>query len=434
MPVIASMLLQTAFGIVDAFFVGMLGPLELAAISLSFPIVYIFIAIGTGLEIGTNALVSQAVGRKDLKKAGCFASNALFLAALLAVLVSIASIVIAPALFGLMSSDEKVVELAFQYSTPIFAGVIFTFAWFISDALLRAQGNSRTPMKNLAFAVVLNAILDPFLIFGIGPFPKLGLFGAAIVTVFADFVAAALNFAYIFSGSTMVKLELKNFRFDPGCIKHLVLVGLPVTVSSSISAIGFFLLTVIVGTFGSLAIAAYGIGMRINSISVLPVVGMESGVASFVGQNFGAKNFERAKKVAVFGTMLSLAFATAIAAVAILFPAQLAGIFTSDQTVIEFGKQYLLIVPLAYVLYGLYFSMQGAFEGIGKTWLVLATNIVYWATAVGVALLLSEQIGITGIWIAIVAAAALEAVAVIIIFYSGIWLKQSAKKAGGQDF
>lgn len=428
MPIIAGMLLQTAFSIVDAFFVGMLGPLELAAVSIAFPIIFIFIAISSGLEIGTNALVSQAVGKNDLKKAGNFSVHAIILAGVLAAIVTVASFAFAGPAFRLMTNDETVISLAFQYSTPLFACAIFAFIWAVSDALLRAEGDSKTPMKNLVFAIALNCIFDPLLIFGIGPFPMLGLFGAAITDVFGNIIAAALNFRHIFSGKAKVKLPLKGFKPNLGKMKELLSVGFPATVSTSISAIGFLLMTAVVGAFGSLAIAAYGIGMRINSISVLPSVGMESAVASFAGQNYGAKNFGRAKKVGVYGAKISLALAGAIAVILMLFPAQLTGIFTTDPEVIRMGAMYLSIVPLAYLLFGLYFPMQGAFQGVGKTWIVLATNIAYWAIALGLSFLLSAQMGIIGIWIALVSAATIEAVATILIFNSGAWLKQKKAK------
>jgi len=428
LPIIAGMMLQTAFNLVDTFFVGMLGPLELAAISLTFPVFFAFIAVASGLGIGADALVSQAVGRKDWHTANNFSEHAIFISAVLGAVSGALGILAAPFLFTFMGADAQLLPLAMQYSVPIFAGVIFTFLWFASDAILRAQGNSTTPMKNLAIAVVLNAFLDPLLIFGIGPFPRLGIFGAAITTVFADFIAAALNFHYIYGKKSKVTLALKDFRPNIGCIKEMVSIGLPASVSQALSSVGFVLLTTLVGTYGVFAIAAYGVGSRVNSMVILPIVGIESAVASFAGQNIGAKNFARARKVAMLSAKISLAFAMAAAALLILFSEQAMRLFTQDPQVISIGKSYLLIAPLSFVFYGFYFALQGAFEGSGKTALVLLTNIMYWAIAVGIAYVLSGAIGITGIWAGIVLAAAIECVAVTAVFRSNAWLKPGKKK------
>jgi len=428
LPIIAGMMLQTAFNIVDAFFVGMLGPLELAAISLTFPVFFAFIAVASGLGIGANALVSQAVGRKDRRSANNFSEHAIFIGVVLGAVSGALGILSAPLLFTFMGADAQVLPLAVQYSTPIFAGVMLTFLWFVSDAILRAEGNSITPMKNLAIAVLLNAILDPLLIFGIGPFPRLGLFGAAITTVFSDLVAAALNFHYIYGKKSKVTLALKDFRPNAGCIGAMASIGLPAAVSQALSSVGFVLLTTLVGGFGAFAIAAYGVGSRVNSVAILPILGVESAVASFAGQNIGAKNFGRARKVTMLSAKISLAFAIAAAVAVLFFSEQIMRVFSQDPQVISIGKAFLSIAPLSFVFYGFYFALQGAFEGSGKTGLVLLTNIMYWAVAVGIAYALSQSIGITGIWVGIVLAAAIECVAVTAIFYSNIWLKPDKKK------
>ncbi len=427
-PIVAGMLLQTAFNLVDTFFIGMLGPLELAAISLTFPIFFVFIAISSGLGIGANALISQAVGEKNLKAANNFAEHAIILAVIFGIATGALGIIFAPALFALMGADKQVLEYSMQYAVPIFAGVVFTFLWFVSDAILRAQGNSRTPMVNLAIAVALNAVLDPFFIFGIGPFPRWGLFGAAIVTVFADMLSALLNFRYIYSKNSKINLSLKAFKPNLACMKSMISIGLPASISQALSAAGFTILIGLVGTFGSYAIAAYGIGMRITSVIILPIVGIESAVASFVGQNVGAKSFSRAKQVGWFAAKASLALSILLAAITILFPEQIVRVFTKDASVISMGKNYLSIVSFAYIFYGFYFPFSGAFQGTGKTMLVLATNIAYWAVAVGIAAMLSKTMGLQGIWIGITAAAALELIAVTAIFKSGIWLKPGKKK------
>ena len=427
LPVTLGVLLQTAYNIVDTFFIGMIGPDSLAAVSVSFPVIFAFIALANGLGIGVNSLVSRAIGRKRPEAANNVADNAVLLAIVLSLSISLVCIWASPFLFPLMGATGNVLSLALEYSTPIFLSAVFTFAWSVSSSIMRAEGNSKTPMKNLAFSVVLNAVLDPFLIFGIGPFPRLGLFGAAMSTFFSDFVAAALNFSYLLRKKSVVTVSLKRLKLSFACMKEILKIGVPSSASQLLTSAGFVMLVGLVGAFGSNALAAFGIGMRVNSVIILPIIGISSSVVSFVGQNIGAGKYDRARKGSVAGVLLTLCFAAVAVSITMLFPALIISFFTQDQSVIAIGAAYLSIVPLAYLLYSLYFSLSAAFEGAGRTHLSLATNVTYWIVAIGLAAFLSPILGLHGIWIAIVSAAAAEALAVLALFHSKTW-----EKAGGK--
>ncbi len=427
LPIVLGMMLHTAYNIIDTIFVGMLGPMELAAASLAFPVVFVFIAIASGLGVGANALIAQALGEKNVHSANNFAEHALILGMVLGVAIAALGIVFSPQIFTFMGADETVLPLAIEYSTLIFIGMIFMFAWFISDSILKAQGNSKTPMKYLGISVVLNIILDPILIFGFGPIPAMGLRGAALATVFARALAAFLNFSYIYTSKSVISLSLKEFKPRPECVKRMIVVGLPASASQTLTALGFMLLMSIVGAFGSFAIAAYGVGMRLNAIAIMPIVGIESAVTSFVGQNIGAGKFERAKRVALVATRLTFAISLVVALPLMLFPETFMRIFTQDATVVSIGIGYLSIVPLVYLLYAFYFIFVGTFNGAGKTQLSLATNIAYWAVTLLLAGILSQQLGLVGVWLALVIGASFEMIIVLTIFWSGFWLKGAGK-------
>lgn len=426
-PMIVGMMLQTAYNLIDAIFIGMLGAKEIAAVSITFPVVFVFIAIASGIGIGANALISQAIGKKQLGAANNFAEHALVMGAGMGIVIAVLGIIFSPFVFGLMGADAEILPLAIMYSTPIFIGLIFMFVWFVSDSILRAQGNSKAPMKSLAISVILNIILDPLLIFGFGAIPAMGLVGAAYATVFSRIAAALLNFLYIYSPKSTISLSFKEFKANPECIKSMLGVGLPASASQTLTAGGFILLMGIVGSFGSFAIAAFGIGLRIVSVAIMPMVGISSAVASFTGQNFGAGNFDRIIRVSLLARRMTLAIAVLIFAVVFFFPEQIMGIFTQDRTVISLGRTFLSIVPFMFVLYGGYFAFYGAFQGSGKTQYVLVTNFVYWATIVVVAFILSQTMGLKGVWLGFVFGASLEFVLITGLFVSRIWLKPNKK-------
>lgn len=427
LPMVLGMVFHTAYNIIDTIFVGMLGPLELAAASLAFPVVFVFIAIASGLGIGANALIAQALGENNLHKANNFAEHAIILGMVLGVAIAILGIIFSPQIFTFMGADEQVLPLAIEYSTLIFVGMIFMFAWFISDSILKAQGNSKIPMMYLGASVVLNIVLDPILIFGFGPIPAMGLRGAALATVFARLLAAFLNFSYIYTSKSVISLALKEFKPKPECIKRMIVVGLPASASQTLTALGFMLLMSIVGTFGSFAIAAYGVGMRLSSVAIMPMVGLSSAVTSFVGQNVGAGNFRRAKRASLIATRISFVISLAIVSVFFLFPAQIMMIFTQDALVIEIGKGYLSIVPFAFLIYSFYYILIGAFQGAGKTELALVSNTVYWIITLALAWFLSPSLGLNGVWLALVIGAAVELLIVQAIFWSGFWIKSAGK-------
>jgi len=432
LPIIAGMMLHTAYNIIDTIFIGLLGPKELAAVSLTFPVVFVFIAVASGLGIGATTLIAQALGRKKPHEANNIAEHALFLGTGMGIAIAVLGVLFSPVLFALMGADLEVLPLTIEYSVPIFFGLIFMFAWFISDSILKAQGNSLVPTRNLAISIVVNIVLDPILIFGFGPVPAFGLAGAAFATVFSRILAAALNFLYIYTPGSAISLSLKEFKPKLSFIKDILAVGLPASASQTLTAGGFMLLMGIIGGFGSFAIAAFGVGLRVTSVVIMPIVGISIATVSFVGQNIGAKQFARAKRGALLSRRMSLGIAALFAAVVFAFSGQIMGIFTTDARVIEIGKSYLAIAPLGYVLMGAYITLNGAFQGSGKTHFVLATNLVYWTVAVGSAFLLSQTIGIEGIWLSFVIAAAVELVLVTAIFVSGKWLGQGKKLGQGK--
>ncbi len=427
LPIMIGMSLHTAYNIIDTIFVGMLGPLQIAAVSLAFPVVFVFIAFASGIGIGANALISRAVGRKDFTEADNLAEHAFFLAIIMSLIIAVAGIVFSPYLFTAMGADEELLGLTMEYATPIFIGVIFMFIWFISDSVLKSQGDSKTPVKILAVSVLLNIILDPIFIFGFGFVPAMGLAGAAWATVIARIVGATTVIFFIFSPKCKINLNPKHFKPEPKQVINMLKVGLPASASEILGSAGFMALTGIVGGFGSFAIAGLGIGLRLNSVVIMPLIGLGSGVITVVGQNLGARKPERAKQTAIVATKIGVFIGLFFMLISLLFSKEIVGIFSNDAEVLRIGVEYLSIVALGFGFMGINHIFVHAFQGAGRTDLAFIVSTIYWVTTVVAGLILSQTMGLTGVWIGMTGAVIIESIIVSAIFLSGKWLDKEKK-------
>ena len=427
LPIMIGISLHTAYNILDTIFVGMLGPLQIAAVSLAFPVVFVFIAFASGIGIGANALISRAVGRKDFTEADNLAEHAFFLAIIMSLIIAVAGIVFSPYLFTAMGADEELLGLTMEYATPIFIGVIFMFIWFISDSVLKSQGDSKTPVKILAVSVLLNIILDPIFIFGFGFVPAMGLAGAAWATVIARIVGATTVIFFIFSPKCKINLNPKHFKPEPKQVINMLKVGLPASASEILGSAGFMALTGIVGGFGSFAIAGLGIGLRLNSVVIMPLIGLGSGVITVVGQNLGARKPERAKQTAIVATKIGVFIGLFFMLISLLFSKEIVGIFSNDAEVLRIGVEYLSIVALGFGFMGINHIFVHAFQGAGRTDLAFIVSTIYWVTTVVAGLILSQTMGLTGVWIGMTGAVIIESIIVSAIFLSGKWLDKEKK-------
>lgn len=397
-PVVAGMLLRIGLNITDTFFVGMLGTDQLAAISVTFPVFFIFIAVASGLAIGSTALISQAIGGKHKKLANNIAEHSLLIAGITGAIISVLALIFSPQLFTFMGVSGDILAMTLQYSNLIFIGFIFVFLDSIAQGIINADGNTTTPTRNLFIAFVVNVVLDPLLIFGIGPFPKLGLFGAAVATVFAEGISIFLNISYVLRGRTSVTIDLKCFRWNSSIFRKIIMIGLPSSVSQSINSIGLILLMGLVGGFGTHAIAAFGVGMRLESLAILPIIGLASAVIPFVGQNLGAGKTERANRAVSAAVYAAFLFMLFFSLIWFFFPQVIYSPFTSDPEVLTIGTGYFQIIAFGYVFLGMNFIIGSAFQGAGKTGLQLLMTVARWSLVIAVAYLLVAPFGLKGIW------------------------------------
>jgi len=423
LPIVLGMLLHTAFNLIDTFFVAMLGSDQLAAISVTFPVVFVFISIAFGLSIGSTALVSQAVGSRNSKKASNMAEHSLLIALVSGVVVAVLGIMFSPPLFSFMGVRGHVLDMTIEYANLIFIGFMFMFTGFIARGVIQAGGDTATPTRNMAIGIVANIILDPLFIFGFGPIPSMGLFGAALATVLGRGLIAFLNLYHLLSGSSRIKIRLKAFKLDYTAFLRILKIGLPSSLSQATNSVGLILLMSMVGNFGTAAIAAFGVGMRLETLVILPIVALSSAFIPFVGQNLGAGKIGRVKEGLKLCSYAVVIFLLLFSLIMFFLPHYIYSPFSSDSEVIRIGSDYLRFVAFGYVFLGLHFIFGAAFQAAGKTIMQLWLSLVRWAFTIALAYFLIMSMGLNGVWLSLPLGNFLTLILSATVLKSGYWLR-----------
>jgi len=404
-PIIVSSLFQTSFNIADTIFVGRVGPNALAAVSLTFPVGFFFFAIGNGAAIGVTSLIARSIGAGDMGKVSNVANHSLLLIAILGISGTLTGIIWGRNIFELMRIEEDILELSWSYMRIIFAGMGTMFIAVILEGVLRGEGDMKTAMRIIAIAITINIILDPILIFGLGPFPRMGVAGAALATVIARVIGCFILALHFIRGRSSIKFNLKEYSYDSSIIKDIVRVGLPTTISMGAMSISMGIINSMIIRFSSFAMAAWGVTGRLSSIAFLPALGISVANTTLVGQNYGAKKYDRVESSAFIGAKLAFLFMFSIGAIFFLFPDLLVGIFNRDPEVLRYGREIFRITTIGYGFIGVSILMGGSFQGLGRGTPALIVSLF----RIGViylpaAYLLAFTYGLKtmGIWIAMV--------------------------------
>jgi putative MATE family efflux protein len=413
-PVLVGMLAQTLFNIIDTIFVGRLGAEAIASITIVFPIAFIIIAIGSGVGIGTTSLVARMIGAKKKQSANMAAENAIVLAILISVLITIFGILTSRFMLMAMGVTGEVLEMGVSYINIIFLGMIFMMFVMITAHILHGEGNTKTPMKIMIMTAVLNAIFDPIFIYLLG----YGVPGAAMASVLARLIGAFVLFHIFFiRKSTYVELTFSRFRFDRQAVKDIFAVGIPASLSQISMSVGLLVLNVFLITMGSVYVAAFGLGFRIDMLIIMPIIGISSGLITMVGMYVGAKNFEKAKWITRYAMKLSLVIMSLTGIFFFLAAEYIMMIFTTDLQVIMSGAEYLRILVISYPFAAIgimvYSSFQGAGRGFPALFLTLLRVVLL---AIPLAYLFAFVFGMqaTGIWIGVSLASIITGVVALV--------------------
>jgi putative MATE family efflux protein len=423
-PMVVGNVLQNAFNVVDMIFVGRLGPEAIAAVALCGLLMQISWTLLVGVSIGTTAMVSRFYGAGDTGLAGVTAMQSLSLgllaSALLVVFVNLAG---RGALVALGASGG-VVELGTGYLRIVFNGSFTLILFFLSSAIMRGTGDALSPMLIMAAATAVNVTLDPVLIFGLGPFPEMGVRGAAVATVIAQGLGTGAGLLVLSTGRTRLHLPWRRYRLDFDIIRRMLRLSGPGTVQGAVRSLGNLLLMRIVTSFGVLVVAAYGIGLRLDLIIMMPGWALGAAAAALVGQNLGAGSPARAERSAWAATALYVGLLAVIGTFLFLVSGPVIQVFNSTPEIVTLGSSYLRVRVAGYVFLALGLVLANALNGAGDTippMVILAASLV--GVQVPLAWVLPRLLGgrPLGIWLAITAAFVLQGTAMAGWFLRGRW-------------
>ncbi|MBU4245600.1 MAG: MATE family efflux transporter [Nanoarchaeota archaeon] len=425
LPIIFANILQTMYQLIDTFWVGRLGANAIAAVSLSFPILFLIISIGGGLAIAGTILVAHHKGGGRQHSINYVSAQTFLMMVLVSIPLSIIGYFASPYLIKLMGADAAVFTGAVSYLQISFAGLVFVFGYFVFQSLMRGVGDVKTPIYVVLGTVALNYVLDPLFIMGYGPIPAYGVAGAAIATVITQGLAAIIGLWMLFSGKYGIHLNLKNLAPDYSVIKRIFALGVPASLEQSSQALGMAVMTFLVASFGTEVVAMYGIGGRIISFVIIPAIGFSIATSTLVSQNIGAGKKDRAREITKKGAIMAFLILTFAGIIIFIFAKPLAALFIpGDIAVIEGSALFVRITALTFGFIGVQQVLAGAFRGWGDTFIPMILAIfALWVLRFPLAYVLSKHTALaaSGIWWAFPVANVVAGVAAVLWYRSGSW-------------
>jgi putative MATE family efflux protein len=407
--------------LVDAYFVSQLGSAPLAAVSYAFPVSFIVGAIAMGLGTGTSSLASRLFGAGNQEKVRQIATHSMLLGLIAGLCVVIFGLLTLEEVFSLLGADEQTMPFVKDYMEIYYWGGIFLVIPMIGNAVLRAGGDAKTPSVLMASTAVINAVLDPILIFGWFGFPALGIKGAALASVLANVVFLIASLSILIFRENLIQFRKNTVAAILHSWSQILHVGLPAIASNLITPMSTALVTSLISSFGQSAVAGFGLASRLEAFIIIIFMALGGAIAPFVGQNFGAQKFDRLKQGFVFCVAFSFIYALFCIGFFILSVDTLLGFFTTDPEVIKTAKIQLLYCPWGYGFLGLAVIANGSFNAVGKpmpamTISIGRTLLVY----VPLAYWLASSMGIRGVFIAQVLANLLAGI-VGFIWYQNVF-------------
>ena len=437
-PIVVTNLFQTAYNIADTFWLGQYGTDALAAISFAFPMVFLVISLGMGISVAGSVLVAQYTGSDAEREAEYAASQTMTFAVIASIVLGAGGYLFIDRFLAIMGASEAVLPLATGYMEVISLGLVFMFGFAVFIALMRGYGDTITPMLVMFGSVVINIIIDPFLIFGwtvvenapiVGTisFPELGIQGAAVATVFSRALALAVGLVIMFRGNRGVQINLRDMVPDLEYFRRLVRIGLPASVEGTGRALSMNLLLFVVAMFPDAIVAAYGIGTRVFSVVFLPATAVARGVETMTGQNIGADKPDRARRATRLGASVLFGVLSVIGIIVFVLPEPIVSVFVgagqeNTQQVIEVGAQFLRYVALTFGFIGILRAYTGSFRGAGKTLTAAVIAVLTLGVIrVPVAWIGADAIGASGIWLAFAVSNVAGAAIAYVWYRRGTW-------------
>ncbi|MCK5050789.1 MAG: MATE family efflux transporter [Candidatus Cloacimonetes bacterium] len=393
---------MVAFNLVDTFFVGKLGTDQLAALSFTFPVVLVVSSIALGLGFGASAVISRAIGEGDHHKVQRLTTDSLLLSVIIVICFVIIGLFTIEPLFKALGATSKIIPYIKTYMRIWYFGMPFVVVPMVGNNAIRATGDAKTPSIIMLIAVCVNTVLDPLLIFGIGPFPELGIKGAAIATVISRFTTFSVALWVLTKREKMISFDIPKISEILSSWKQVLFIGVPIAGARIIIPITIGIITRIVSSYGIKAVAGFGVASRIEFFSLAVIHALASVFGPFIGQNLGAKKYDRVHTAISISHRFTILWEIAIFIILILLRNHIAGIFNKDPQVISTIALYLAIVPLSYTMQGIFVLSTTALNVMHKPLQAASLTIIQmFLLCIPLALLGSHLFGLTGIFAAI---------------------------------
>ena len=423
-PMVLEMLMESVFLVVDVFFVGKLGADAITIVGITESLMTILYAVAIGLSIGATAMVARRIGERDPDAAAHAGAQAILIGLGAGAITGAAGAISAPQLLALMGASEEVVRTGTTFARVMLGASVNVLLLFLINAVFRGAGDAAIAMRVLWFANAINIILGPCLIFGIGPFPELGVTGAAIGTSIGRGCGVLLQLYHLARPGGRIRIRLPHLRFDPEVMRGILRISGTATFQTFVGMASWIGLVRILTGFGSVAVAGNTIGIRIILFALLPSYGVSQAAATLVGQNLGAGKTDRAEAAAWKAGLYNTMCLAVVGAIFLLFAPTLIAIFTDDPAVAQHGIRCLRIVAAGFLFYGYGMVLTQAFNGAGDTrtptWIHIGC-LWLWELPLAWALAHPLGFGPTGVFIAVSVAFSTLALVSAVLFSRGTW-------------
>jgi putative MATE family efflux protein len=426
-PMVLEMALESLFAVVDILWVGRLGANAVATVGLTESMLSLVFAVGMGLGLSTTAMVARRIGEKNPGAAAVAAVQAIALGLFVSAAIGVPSLVYAPQLLRIMGGSPEIVALGANYTRIALGGGGVVLLLFLNNAIFRGAGDAAIAMRLLWLSNIINLLLDPCLIFGLGPFPRLGVTGAALSTLIGRSIGVGYQFYRLLRGTERIRVLSRQLRLDVRVLLRLARVSITGILQFAIAHTSWIALVRIVSTFGAVALAGYTIAIRIIIFVLLPSWGLSNAAATLVGQNLGAREPQRAETSVWRTGFYNMLFLGTIGVFFAIFADAVVGLFTSDPVVLRLGAACLRILSYGNIGYAYGMVILQAFNGAGDTVTPTFINLFgFWFVEIPLAYALAvpARLRSNGVYLSIVIAECAIAVAGIVIFRRGRWKSQ----------
>jgi putative MATE family efflux protein len=423
-PAVLEMIMESVFVIVDIFFVSKLGADAVATVGITESLVTIIYAISLGLATATTSMVSRRIGEKNPEKASQTAFQAILTGITVSIIIGVPGAIFSGRLLEIMGASAHITGQLSGYTKIMLGGNVVIMLLFIINAIFRSAGDAAIAMRVLWVGNIINIILDPCLIFGLGPFPELGVSGAAVATTTGRGIAVLYQFWLLFYGGKRIQLSFNKLTINVTIITRLIRLSLGSIGQNLIGTTSWIALVRLISVFGSEIVAGYTIAIRIVSFVLLPSWGISNAASTLVGQNLGAKKPERAEKAVMVTGWINMILLGVVGLFLILFPAYFINLFIKDRVVQDAGAECLRIVSIGFIAYGFGMVLVNSFNGAGDTTTPLKINIfAFWLIEIPLAWILAIKTGMNqqGVFIAIVIAESIMTLTAWVVFRKGKW-------------